>query len=226
MANRIRDNWCGPTVKSIEDCYIQCFINWNRNVELNNDFENAYRKYLLDIGVQNTKDFTIMCRVIPDLITNFFYDVKNKKVIQLYALKKNLTINTIEELMDKYNNYNKNWYDFLEVFDYIDFIKNKEIFDIDIELCRELAEYTHIDYMKYRTMLTDYVLDISKYNSNDLLKPDFPFDYPHIGVGVKYKHLDKNAERYRMLVEDGTLVNVDDNGEEAIYVHIDLEKLS
>ncbi|MDK0690201.1 hypothetical protein P5F11_15085 [Clostridium perfringens] len=223
--NNLVDNWNGPLVRDIDKCHIECFINRNRDVEFTNNFEKAYREYLREIGIRDTKDFQTISKVVPELVSSFLYDTKNKKVLKLYSFKKNLTKDIIEKLMDKFDDGSENWYEFFEILDDLGCFEGKEVFDIDIDLCRKLESYKYMNYVDYRNILIDYTFDISEYNTDDLLEPDFPFERIHIGIGTKYKPLDKNAKDFCIL-ESGKLINSDDDGEEAIFVHIDLEELS
>lgn len=222
MTNKIIDTWIGPKVMSINECWVENIFSNSTKEEYKDGFRESYRKYLAELGIKNTNDFKIIEKVAPKLLYNFLYDFKNKKVLKLFSFRNNITESSFKELLDKHNNDNKHWYDIYDILNDFNVFEG-DSFDVDFELLEELSKYSYLDFSRYDKVLMEYDFDTTLFNEDDLLEPDYPFTRQHIGIGTKYRQFDKDKNIYNIL-NDGVLVNKDDNGEECIYIFLELNK--
>ena len=223
MANTVVDNWVGPKIVSIDKCWIENIFSNTTKQEYRDGFKEAYRNYLIELGIKDTRDFDIIEKVVPGLLYKFLYDFKNKKVIKLCSFRSNLTESLFKELLDKCGASNEIQLDIYEMLEELN-IFEKDSFDVNFELIKELSKYNYWGFSSCHNVFIEYDFDISSFNKEDLLEPDFPFERQHIGVGIKYQQLDKSKDTFHML-DNGTLINGDDNGEECIYIYLSLDKV-
>lgn len=224
MSNTVIDNWEGPKILSIDECWVENIFSNTTKQEYRDGFKEAYRNYLKDLGIRDTRDFKIIQKVVPGLLYRFFYDFKNKKVIKLCSFRSNLTESLLKELLDKCGANDKTKFNIYEILEELNTFE-KDSFDVNFELIKELSEHNYLDFSSCHNVFLEYNFDdISNFNKEDLLEPDFPFKRQHVGVGIKYQQLDKNKDTFHML-DNGTLINGDDNGEECIYIYLSLDKV-
>lgn len=222
MTNKIIDNWCGHKIVDIDNCY----INYRAMILLNDKYKNIdgfdtiYKEYLRQIGIKNTADFKVVLNVVPMLLTRFVYDAKNKKIMQMYKLRENLSKEDIVKLLNEYSLNEEERWDFEDMLDSY-FWKSQETYSFDFKVLSEISELTYMNFYQYRHIFTDYILNSSQFKCKEMFEPMFD----SINIGVKYRPLDKNSEEICML-SNGALINADDDGEDYIYINLDFREIS
>ena len=204
----------------IENCYINCRakILYNNQYDSIEGFDDVYREYLKQIGIRNTDDFKLALSMIPMLLTTFYFDVANKKIIPMYKLRENLYKEDIVRLLNESSLNADEKYEFEEILDFY-LGKTQEIYNFNFDTFSKIEELKYIDLHKCRHVFVEYVFD-SAFEYVELFKPMFN----SINMAVKYRALNKNAKAFAML-EDGMLINADDDGEYCISIDLDFREI-
>lgn len=227
MANRLIDSYTKSDVVDIKKCNMDIYFHGlNKNVIYKDDFEKAYKEYLIDLGVKNTEDFNVVNFVFPYMTHNIVYDAESKKIFSLRKLKKVITINDLKTFLDECDLRDSE--DISQIFYIENYLSDEDYIEINLDFARQQMEYNRHPSWVLERLLSYYDFDESKFNTEYLYKFTYDLDlsHSHIGVGIKFRPISADYLGDVVLELGSAPVQrmVDDNGFDFIYYYADVVK--